>query len=116
MARVVSTKKTGKAKVQTLSNGKRVYGPYKGSKQNHGRPVSPVAEKGQPAKNSQNTAAYNKMKSVGRAGSPVPPGKNVAHVGKTNKAGNKSVSASSTRIESKSKNIGDGNKSRRRST
>lgn len=112
MARVVSTKSTGKAKRQDLSDGKRIYGPYKGSKQNNGRPVSVPARKGQPGKGSQNTAAYNKMKSKGKPGAPVPAGKNVAHIGKTNKAGNKTTNPSRTRIESKSKNIGDGNASR----
>lgn len=121
MASVVKTENTPKGKKQTLSNGAVVYSGrkgapgYKGSKQNKNRPISAIVKPGQTsATSSQNTAAYEQMKSRGKAGSPVPKGMHTAHKGKqTNAAGNKRVSASSTTLQKASKNIGHGNQNRK---
>ena len=122
MARVVSTKNTPKGKVQTLSDGSKVYsgrsgtGGYQGSKQNNSRPISAVVKPGQTsATSSQNTAAYEGQKARGKAGQAVPKGKHYAHKGNTtNKQGNKRTSASSTTLQDKGKNIGHGNQNRKK--
>ena len=101
------TEEAKKAKVETRSNGTRVYGPYKGSKQNKGRPTKVEYKNGKTS--STNAARDEKEKSVGRK---LKRHEHVAHKGKTNESGNKSTSASSTRVESRKKNVGDGNKTR----
>ena len=103
----MATRRTGKAKVETRADGSKVYGPYKGSAQNDGRPIKVVKKGGRTT--STSAARDEKEKSLGRK---LPRSQDVAHKSGTNKGGNKSTSASSTRVESKKKNIGDGNKTR----
>lgn len=105
----MTTRRTRKAK-KTTRNGKTVYGPYKGSKQNDGRPIYVEKNHRTGKTTSTNAARHEKEKQTGE----LPRHKHVAHKGKTNKAGNKSTSPSSTRVESAKKNIGDGNRTRRK--
>jgi hypothetical protein len=115
MAHVVKTEKTAKGKKETMSDGTVVYSGYKGSKQNNGRPVSVTRKLKKSGKqdgsttSSTNTARHEKEKSTGRKLSKK---EHVAHKSGTNKGGNHSTKASSTRVESAKKNIGDGNRSR----
>lgn len=103
----MATRKTGKSKVETRSDGSKVYGPYKGSKQNDGRPIKVVKKGGRTT--STTAARDEKEKSLGKK---LPRNQHVAHKSGTNKGGGKSTSASSTRVESAKKNVGDGNKTR----
>jgi len=108
---VTTTRRTKKAKVRTNADGSKTYGPYKGSKQNHGRPVSVTSPgKGRPGETSTASARDEKEQAIGRK---LPRGQHVAHKGSsTNKDGDKRTSPSATRVESAAKNIGDGNRTR----
>ena len=90
-----------------MATAKR-YGPYKGSKQNDGRPIY-VYKKSGGGTTSSNAARVKKEESVGKK---LPKSSHVAHRSGTNKGGNHSISSGSTRVESSAKNIGDGNKTR----
>ena len=103
----MATRRTGKAKVETRADGSKVYGPYPGSKQNDGRPIKVIKKNGKTT--STSAARDEKEKSLGRK---LPRDQHVAHKSGTNKGGSKSTSASSTRVESAKKNVGDGNKTR----
>ena len=107
---MATVRRTKKAKVRTNADGSRTYGPYKGSKQNDGRPVMVTSKgKGQPGSTSTAAARDRKEQSLGKK---LPEGQHVAHKGRTNKQGNKATAPSATRVESAKKNIGDGNRSR----
>ena len=101
---MTSVRKTKKAKVETRSDGSKAYGPYEGSAKNKGRPVTVYAKKGEAGSSSSTTARHEKKKTT-----TVPKDKDVAHKPGT---GRKATSASSTTVQSKKKNIGDGNKTR----
>lgn len=90
-----------------MATAKR-YGPYKGSKQNDGRPIY-VYRKGDGSTTSSNAARVKKEESVGKV---LPKSTHVAHKSGTNKGGNHSIASTATRAEPASKNIGDGNKTR----
>ena len=103
----MAARRTPKAKVETRSDGSKVYGPYPGSAKNDGRPMKVVKKGG---KTTSTTAARDeKEKSLGRK---LTKNEDAAHTSGTNKGGNKSISASSTRVQSKSANIASGNKTR----
>lgn len=104
----MTTKRTKKAK-KTTKGGKTVYGPYKGSDQNDGRPIYVEYSHKSKKTTSTNAARHEKEKATGRNLSRE---QHVAHKGKTNKDGNHSTHPSSTRVESAKKNIGDGNRTR----
>lgn len=103
----MATRRTGKAKVETRSDGSKVYGPYKGSERNDGRPIKVIKKNGRTT--STSAARDEKEKSLGRK---LPKNQHVAHKSGTNKGGSKSTSASSTTVQSAKKNVGDGNKTR----
>lgn len=103
---VAGTRKTRKSKVTTDSKGNKVYGPYKGSKKNKGRPM--VVKRSSSGKTTSSTAArHEKEKTTGK----LPKDKHVAHKEGTTR---NATSSKSTRVESRSKNIGDGNRARRK--
>lgn len=103
----MTTRRTGKAKVETRADGSKVYGPYRGSKQNDGRPIKVVKKGGKTT--STSAARDEKEKSLGRS---LPRDQHVAHKTGTNKGGSKSTSPSATTVQSAKKNVGDGNKTR----
>jgi hypothetical protein len=94
---------------KVVKGGKTVYGPYPGSKQNNGRPIYVERDNSTGKTTSTNAARAEKEKSIGKS---LPRSEHVAHKSGTNKGGNRSISPSSTRVESAKKNIGDGNKTR----
>jgi hypothetical protein len=90
-----------------MATAKR-YGPYKGSGQNDGRKIY-VYRKADGSTTSKNAARADKETAIGRK---LPKSQHVAHKSGTVKGGQNSTSPSTTRVESASKNIGDGNKTR----
>lgn len=99
----MTTRRTKKAKVEERG-GTKYYGPYKGSDSSNGRPVT-VVRKSDGSTTSTSSARHEKEKAVGRK---LAKDEHVAH----KSPGNKATSPSSTRVESRKKNIGDGNKAR----
>jgi len=98
----------GKPKVQ--KDGTKVYGPYKRKGTDGKRNDRDIVVKRSPSgKTTSTTAArHNKEQSTGRT---LKKSEHVAHKPGTNR---KSNSPSDTRVESASKNIGDGNRARKK--
>lgn len=112
--KAMTTRRTKKAKVKTNPDGSKTYGPYKGSKARKGRPV--VIDYKPKSKSGTGKAEYGGTTAARRAkedstGRKISKDKHVAHKEGTKRT---DVSPSKTRVESKSKNIGDGNRSRRK--
>ena len=89
-----------------MAGVKKVYGPYKGSKQKGGRPLYVIRKK-DGSTTSTHKARYEYEKRTGRS---LPKSSEVDH-----KNGNKKDDrASNLRVMSKSKNVAKGNKERTR--
>lgn len=106
----MATRKTGKAKVTTDSQGNKVYGPYKRKGQDGKRNDRDiVVKRSSSGKTTSTTAArHNKEKATGRK---LAKDEHAAHKPGTNR---KSNSAKDTTIQKAKKNIGDGNRARRK--
>lgn len=98
------------AKKTVQKDGTVVYGPYKRKGTDGKRNDRDIVVKKSPSgKTTSTTAArHNKEKSIGR---PLRKDEHAAHKPGTNR---KSNSASDTKVQSAKKNIGDGNRSRRK--
>lgn len=98
----------GKPTVQ--KDGTKVYGPYKRTGTDGKRNDRDIVVKRKPDGSTTSTTAarHNKEQATGKK---VAKGEHVAHKPGTNR---KSNSASDTKVESAKKNIGDGNRSRRK--
>lgn len=92
-------------KYSKLKNGKKAYGPYKGSKQNGGRPIMVIKDKDNKA-TSTNAARYKYEKRNGK----LPRDKDVDH--KNNKGRKGSDHHKNLRVISHSANVAKENKRR----
>jgi hypothetical protein len=107
--REVSSSKTKKGTKSKRADGSTHYTYTVKKGENKGRKVTAISKgKGKPATTSQWSARNEKEKSSGRK---LPKDKHVAHKEGTTK---KDTHPSKTRVESAKKNIGDGNRARKR--